>query len=253
MSREQFDIIDEDGATVFRHRATGFIGAVPHGDLCAGVGITIRPGVGSLSRMLASTALLSFPNAEFQVIDPTNVYAPSRWIVGVAKDGSAPVWRPFGRQLLVGKMGSVANPLQIVSAGTTGTFAYKATLPAGLMFPGMRGLMRTRVRKTGAAGAATITLNIGTAGNAADAGLASVTTATTNGREVIFNTVFDVYNATTLTTEGTSVIGADQAVAAADQTTNFNTASAMTLSVNYTKNAGDSVILENIALYLEAF
>lgn len=254
MSREQFEIIDEDGAAIYRHRDSGFIGAVNHGSLAAGSGVTIREGSGNLARMLASTALLTFPNARFQIYDPANVYAPGLWVVGYAKDGTTPVFRPVGKQCLAAAIGSVAHPVQVLTGAISGTFAAKPTLPAGLAFPGLRGHVKARVRKTGTTNGATYTVNLGTAGNATDALLASITvTAASPPRDAEFDFYFDFYDATTVCTSGQNGVGIDQAGKAADVTTNINTAQIMKLSISCASAAADSNALENIALYLEAF
>lgn len=249
---EQLDIIDEDGATGYRHRPTGFIGRVYHGNQCAGQCVTERPGVGTVARMLQSGWMLTLPGAEFQVCDPAGGYAPSRWIVGTQRDGITRVFRPHGRQLIVGASGSIAHPIQIKTGAASGTFAATIKVPAGLLYPGIRGNARARVRKTGTAGAAGFTLNLGTAGNSTDAVIATGSFAATSPREVILNPTFDVYDATTFVSEDVSLLSVDQAALSSDRTTNFNIASAMVLSVNYAANASDSIVLENISLHLEA-
>lgn len=252
MSKEQFDIVDEDGATIYRHRPTGFLGAVHHGDLCAGMGVTVRPGRGDLARMVASTALLGFEGAEFLVLDRQGVQPISRWIVGYAKDGVTPAFKPIGRQLVGGVAGSIGHFIQQVAPGTS--FAAQLAFPAALFSPGMRLMPRLRMRKTGTNATATVTVNLGTAGNATDALLWSGTMASASPpREIICNTVCDIYDATTITTEAASIVNGDQAAVSADVTSNFNCASAMKLTVNTSGNASDTLTLENIALYLEAF
>jgi hypothetical protein len=257
MAREQFDIVDEDGSAIYRHRPTGFIGAKNHGGHGAGLMVTVRPASGSLARMIASLALKREPGCEFNLApDPNGIYSMSQWVAGYDSGGMAggvACWRTRGRQLLAGKAGSVSTPLaNPVGAGADTAFLVAIAIPATLLHLGMRLTPRARIRKVGAAAAVTYKMNIGTAGNATDSLVSTVTTASSTVRDVILTSTLDVTGTGTLTSEGLSATNIDQAGMFSDLTTNINTAAVMTLSVSHNGNASDHFAIESLSLHLES-
>lgn len=218
--------------------------------------ITIVPAQGQVSDMLATTALLTQPGNQFVI---STASPRGRWIVD--KDSTSPtplpVWKPMNSRACLGaRQGSIGHPVNGPITGAAAyTFANKITLPIGVVYPGTRLNHRGRVRKIGNGGTATVTVNIGTAGNATDSVMWTGSFgATGSPRELKWNTNADVYDATTITTEAQTADNVDQGAIATDQSTNFSCAAVMLVSVNIVgANAADGFVLENQFLWHEAF
>jgi hypothetical protein len=178
----------------------------------------------------------------------------SDWRAQMVSDGTN--WRPFPAVTLASVWGTNGTPLTSTTGGANAIFpSANVAIPAGLLCANV--VIRGRaVVQRGAATNATgdLVMRLGTAGSVSDSKLSIITVpATTN----IFASL-DAQGAFAASTtqyfsQGNMVaMGTSTSVDVATQTTNVNTAAAMTLSVGMSSmNASDTFNLIGYSVWIE--
>ena len=145
-----------------------------------------------------------------------------------------------------GVYGTSASPTKSIT-GTSTAFSFDIstpTFPAGLFAAGDSFDCIIRVKRHGINGAMTIKFGIGTAGDYTDDGIFALTVTLTDLAIATGDIRCDVADATHFVTNHSSgKVSAGAVNQVLDRTTNFNTASAMKLSITGSKNANDTIDL----------
>ena len=145
-----------------------------------------------------------------------------------------------------GVYGTSAYPTKSITDTST-AFSFDIstpTFPAGLFADGDSFDCIIRVKRHGINGAMTIKFGIGTAGDSTDDGIFAQTVTLTDLAVATGDIRCDVADATHFVTNySNGKVSAGAVSQVVDKTTNFNTASAMKLSITGSKNANDTIDL----------
>lgn len=182
----------------------------------------------------------------------------SDWGAQFTPNAAKTTWRSCGGAFVLRTSGgSVATPVATITGATSGIFSLPGgmpPIPAALLTAGASIVVRARCRKNGANGTASLVVRLGTAGTASDSDVLSVAFDNTSSRVISVDANVSVASSSVVGVGAATNRGSDAiqtSVAAADWTTNINTAAAMYMHFAISAaNSSDSFGLINYSLQI---
>lgn len=202
----------------------------------------------TLALLVADFPAASYPGLCALITGLNNVVVRSNGTRYVPINGQATLFQD--------NFGTLAAPALTEGAGST-TFTFNIgapQIPANLLAIDDKLYVRARFQRHNAnATMNTIKICIGTAGTTSDAYVWSATLAATDLLQASAFCYADIVTATAFVTNSTSTLtGTGGTTNLVDQTTNFNIASAMTITIGGTKHTSDTLDLISYQVVWEA-
>ncbi len=153
--------------------------------------------------------------------------------------------------LFANSYGTIATPTLTQAAGST-SFTFNigtAVIPANTLGAGDQLICKGRYRKNGANATLAAYVTLGTAGTVSDARIWAATSPITDNNDTGWDAYATIGSATGfVSNQSYTQAGTGGVDYLADATTNFNVASAMTLTIGMTKHTSDTVDLLGFSL-----